>query len=148
MLSLSADLSHTTVDLQLINGEEANAGGGVLYGNELMKFAEAIASGNPDDLSASRQALLSVASPEVLVDAAAVAGNFQRMVRIADSTGIPLDERNMGLSASVRSELDLERFGSAQNSRATTWLDKVKGRLMKPLFKHFVQRMARDLPAD
>lgn len=56
MLSMSADLSHTTVDLQLINGEEASAGGGVLYGNEIMHFAEAIARRDDDALDTARQA--------------------------------------------------------------------------------------------
>ncbi len=148
MLSMSADLSHATVDLHLINGEEADAGGGVQYGNELMHFAEAIARRDTNAMTSTRQALFDCAGPDVLVDAAAVAGNFQRMVRIADCTGIPLDERNMGLSASVRSDLNLGRFGTAQHSRATTWLDRVKGRLMRPLFKRFIKRMARDLAPD
>jgi hypothetical protein len=147
MLSLSADFSDTTVDLSLINGETADAGGGILYGNELMKFSEALARRDDNALQTTRDDLLNVANPEVLVDAAAVAANFQRMVRIADSVGIPLDERNMGMTASVRSELNLGRFGSAQNSRATTWLDRIKGRVMRLLFKRFVERMARDIPA-
>ncbi len=147
MLSLSADLSNANVDLHLINGEPAADGGGIPFGNELMTFAESIATRDEDALNMSRQALLDVAGPEVMIDAAAVAANFQRMVRIADSTGVPLDERNMGLSADVRDELDLHRFGSAGNSRDTRWLDRIKGRVMRPLFKRFVQRMARDINA-
>ena len=42
---------------------------------------------------AARQALFDEAGNDVVVDAAAVAGNFQRMVRIADATGIPVDDR-------------------------------------------------------
>jgi hypothetical protein len=52
----------------------------------------------------------------VLVDAAGVAANFQRMVRIADSMGIPIDDTESDLGKSVRSELDLGRFASAQNT--------------------------------
>ena len=47
---------------------------------------------------------------EVTVDAAGVASNFERMVRIADSTGIPLDERLASMSKEVREELHLDRF--------------------------------------
>jgi hypothetical protein len=38
------------------------------------------------------------------------------MVRIADSMGIPIDDTESDLGKSVRSELDLERFASAQNT--------------------------------
>ena len=54
--------------------------------------------------------------PEALVDAAAVVGNFGRMTRIADSTGIPLDESMEAISGAIRSELDLARFGSSANT--------------------------------
>jgi hypothetical protein len=39
-----------------------------------------------------------------------VASNFERMVRIADATGIHLDERMESLSQEVRDALHLERF--------------------------------------
>ena len=45
-----------------------------------------------------------------MVDAAGVASNFERMVRIADSTGIPLGDGLETFSAEVRAELNLERF--------------------------------------
>jgi len=49
-------------------------------------------------------------SPEAMVDAAGVASNFERMVRIADATGIQLDKRMEVLSQEVREALHLERF--------------------------------------
>ena len=49
-------------------------------------------------------------SPAAMVDAAGVASNFERMVRIADATGIPLDARMEALSHEVRDTLHLERF--------------------------------------
>ena len=45
-----------------------------------------------------------------MVDAAGVASNFERMVRIADATGIQLDKRMEVLSQAVREALHLERF--------------------------------------
>ncbi len=56
------------------------------------------------------------AGNDVVVDAAAVAGNFQRMVRIADATGIPVDEPMQALSRGIQEDLDLRRFHSAQNT--------------------------------
>ena len=46
----------------------------------------------------------------------AVAANFQRMVRIADSMGIPIDEKNVEVGAGIRQDLGLSRFASAENT--------------------------------
>ena len=44
-----------------------------------------------------------------MVDAAGLASNFERMVRIADSMGIELGEDLEGLSGEARVTLGLER---------------------------------------
>jgi len=93
MLSLSADITESEIDLQMVNGDETGGASDIEYGNALMKFAESFARRDEAELSVTRDALLQKAGAEVLVDAAAVAANFQRMVRIADSMGIPVDER-------------------------------------------------------
>jgi hypothetical protein len=125
MLSLSAELSHTDIDLQIINGQENAGDGGVQYGRELMKFAEALARRDENSLAGARAELRAAAGNEVLVDAAAVAGNFQRMVRIADSTGIPVDTVMGALSNDIQDKLDLRRFGSADNTPQLTPLQKL-----------------------
>ena len=48
--------------------------------------------------------------------AAAVAGNFQQMVRIADSIGIPMDDDYASEVKPTVDELELRRFKSAENS--------------------------------
>ena len=117
MLSLSAEISESSVDLKLINGDASAAEGDIAHGRLLSQFAEHIARRSAESVLAGvREQLQQAAGPEVVVDAAAVAANFQRMVRIADSTGIPLDQRNAALSLKVREELDLGRFQSADNT--------------------------------
>jgi hypothetical protein len=67
--------------------------------------------GDDDEvLTHVRHAMIENLSPAALVDAAGVASNFERMVRIADATGIPLDARMQALSQEVRDALHLERF--------------------------------------
>lgn len=51
-----------------------------------------------------------------MVDAAGVIANFQRMVRIADGTGIPLDEPVAMLTTDIREELGLNHYGSADRT--------------------------------
>jgi hypothetical protein len=128
MLSLSADISQQDVDLQVING---TGDGGVAFGRELMKFAEAVASGDESALSSARSALLDAAGSAVLVDAAGVAANFQRMVRIADATGIPVDGMMAALSGSIQQDLDLRRFNSSQHTPERTRLQKLLGAGMR-----------------
>ena len=66
------------------------------------------------------------------MDTAAVIGNFQRMVRIADATGIPLDAPVGALSAEIRDELDLGSFASAANTPDPGTLQKAAGRALRP----------------
>lgn len=115
MLRVSALYNETEVDLQAVNGDAESAAVGVEFGPELMRFAESLAS-RDDDLERHRAVLLETAGPAVLVDAAGVAANFQRMVRIADAIGIPVDERFGEMGQRVRAELGIERFPSAGNS--------------------------------
>lgn len=116
MLRVSANKSNIDVDIQAVNGDPAAAGKDIRFGLELMQFAEAVASYDSVDLDNARAALLEVGGEVVLVDAAGVAANFQRMVRIADSMGIPIDDMQSELGKEVRETLGLENFASAQNS--------------------------------
>ena len=116
MLRVSSQTTKTEIDLEGVNGDEAGATRGIEFGAELMRFAEAVARRDSVALPAAREALLQRAGPAVLVDAAGVAANFQRMVRIADSIGIPVDNLDTDLSREVRAALRLERFHSAQNT--------------------------------
>ena len=120
MLRVSAMTTETEVDLQGVNGDAASAAMGIEYGAELMSFAESLAQRDEPGLARSRTALRQAAGDKVLVDAAGVAANFQRMVRIADSIGIPFDNMQSDFANSIQTELNLARFASAQHSLADT----------------------------
>jgi hypothetical protein len=138
MLSLSADTSNTDIDLAIVNGE-AGASSAIPYSAGLMRFAEAVAGRDPRQIAEARQALFDEAGNDVVVDAAAVAGNFQRMVRIADSTGIPVDDRMNALGGGIQKALDLRRFHSARNTPQASLLQRMvnvpKGVLMRRMVK-------------
>jgi len=93
-----------------LTDHEAATSSGVEHGNLLIAFAEAMVRDNEAALTHARHAVIEGISPEAMVDAAGVASNFERMVRIADATGIRLDERMAVVSQEVRDELRLERF--------------------------------------
>lgn len=141
MLSLSAELSEATVNLQMINGDERATEGDVAHAKVLMHFAESFARRDETALTQARTALLNEAGPDVLVDTAGVAANFQRMVRIADSIGIPLDDRNVALSAGVREELDLQRFASAKNTPQASLKVRLMSLIARPMAKRMIKKM-------
>ncbi len=116
MLRVSATTTETDIDLEGINGDAAAAAQGIPFGPELMRFAESVATRDAAALAEARQNLLEQAGPAVLVDAAGVAANFQRMVRIADSTGIPVDDMTSPLGTEIRDTLQLNRFAGAEHS--------------------------------
>ena len=100
------------INLSALIDHAAAASSGVEHGNLLITFAEAMVGDDDTTLTHARHAVIEGFSPEAMVDAAGVASNFERMVRIADSTGIPLDERMEVLSKPVRDKLHLERFAA------------------------------------
>lgn len=119
MLSLSANKTETAIDLHMVNGSAASDAQELPFASELASFAEAIAERDVAKIDRTRDELAAIGGEVVMVDAAAVAANFQRMVRIADSMGIPIDEKNVEVGAGIREELDLSRFASAQNTPGT-----------------------------
>jgi hypothetical protein len=60
------------------------------HGPELLRFASACAGDDDDELAASRGALVADTTEAFMVDAAAVAANFEMMTRLADGTGARL----------------------------------------------------------
>ena len=84
MLSWSSDHAGEDVDVAGLRtgdgvGDERNAA--------LWRFASACAERDDDELAAARAALVATTDEATMVDAAAVAANFEMMTRLADSTG-------------------------------------------------------------
>ncbi|MGI9331953.1 MAG: hypothetical protein ACR2RL_02240 [Gammaproteobacteria bacterium] len=107
MLRASGEIEGEAVDVGALIGEAESH---VPHGAVLLELAEAMVEGDESRLNEARQAVFEAQGPEAMVDAVGVAANFERMVRIADSTGIPLGDYMDRASSDVRRELDLERL--------------------------------------
>ena len=77
------------------------------HGAERAAFADDIVH-RADTLPRTRATVVEALGPAAMVDAAGVASNFERMVRIAGSTGIELGDRLERGSADARAELGLK----------------------------------------
>jgi hypothetical protein len=111
---LRASIEYSGADAQLSGISDGAKGGdaGIEHGERLTAFAEAAVQGDPAELATARDALRAAAGSEVVVDAAAVIGNFERMVRIADGTGIPLDRIVDAMTSHLGAELGLDDLES------------------------------------
>ena len=105
---------------------------GVACGEALVVFADALVGADAGRLERAGEVLLAELGPAGLVDAAAVASNFERMVRVADGTGIPLDAPVRMVSADLREALSLGAFRSAANTPAMTRGQRLLGRALRP----------------
>ena len=120
MLSLSMQTKGEAVDLWgLVQGADA-VDERVPHGKTLAHFAEAVISGSDKALAAARQAVIDAVGGDGFVDAACVVGNFERMVRVADATGIPLDADAVDATAELRQSLGLNAYGMAPRTLRAT----------------------------
>jgi hypothetical protein len=88
---------------------------GVLHASELLAFAEAVVAFDTPLISRTRDALLDAMGEDAMVDAAAVIAGFNGITRIADATGIPLEDTKAEQSASWRNTLGIDRFAATKS---------------------------------
>jgi len=113
MLRASSQAIETSVDMRAV--VDADADSGLPHGDELTAFAEALVRRSPD-LDAARDQLEAAVGAEALIEAAGTAANFQRMTRIADAIGIPLDRDGGERGAAFRTGLGISEFAGAANT--------------------------------
>jgi len=138
MLRASIEFSGSEASVDGI-AQGARAGdAGIEHGGRLLAFVDAVMGDDPTACKTAREALQGVGGPELVVDAAAVLGNFERMVRIADGTGIPLDGMAEVISSDLQSQLGLDRFASRRTAPKTGI-----ARRLSPFFRPLVHSLLR-----
>lgn len=78
----------------------------------LIEFGEAMLSDDQNRQTGARQNIYRALGPEGLVDAAAIVASFNAVVKIADATGIPLEDYKAAATQDLRAALGLERFNN------------------------------------
>jgi hypothetical protein len=142
MLRESSRLEGRKVDLQVItSGEKVE--GGVPAERELVAFAEAAIGHDTDATRHARNKLVVEIGEQGMVDAACIIANFQRMVRIADGTGIPLDKPVAMVTAGIREELGINSFGAAGNTPPVKGFARLLGRLLNKIIPLIFRGMAK-----
>jgi len=96
-----------------MTGNEASGGGGVANGDRLIRFATAVLGNDLAELAAARSELADVMGGAALTDTAAVAALFNAIDRVADSTGIPLEEVKAAATMDFRAAIGIDDFAAA-----------------------------------
>jgi hypothetical protein len=89
------------------------ADGGIEHGALLIRFADAVIGGSEAERAAVRKEVAETMGGAALSDTAAVAALFNAIDRVADSTGIPLEDWKAADSADFRAALGVDRFYAA-----------------------------------
>ncbi len=110
LLRASGEHAGENYDLSAVLGDSGHDTG-IPGADVLIRLAEAVVGHDADEIAAARQVVVDRMGFAALVDAAAVAANFNAIDRVADSIGIPLEEDKVLLSEGFREELGINEFG-------------------------------------
>ncbi len=109
LLRASSEHSGQAIDFNAILGE---TGGdvGIPHADLLVALAEAVHGDDEAALTAARANLVEAMGEAALVDSAAVVATFNAIDRIADATGIPLEDDKAESTAELRADLGIDAF--------------------------------------
>jgi hypothetical protein len=95
-------------DLTLLIGGRGD--GNIPHGDLLVAFADSVLGEDDARLAQVQSAIRTKMGDAAFVDAAAVAATFNAIDRIADATGIPIEDANAESTAELRASLGLNAF--------------------------------------
>jgi hypothetical protein len=88
----------------------AKGDGNIPHGALLVSYAEAVLGSDDQRLADVRVAISRQMGDAALVDAAAIVATFNAIDRVADATGIPIEDSKAAFTADVRAELGINAF--------------------------------------
>ena len=91
------------IDLSAVN--DGSRESGVAYGTELLTYTDAVMARETAGIAKARETIDRELGPDGVVDTAAVIAMFNVFDRVADATGIPIDE---GFSRDMRYAIGTE----------------------------------------
>jgi len=96
----------------------SDADTGIPGGKELLGFVDAVEAG-AETLARARAAVVEVVGHDGMLEAAATIAAFNGLIRVADGTGIQLDEGLKAVSAHDRAEQGINAYAGAASTPDT-----------------------------
>ena len=116
MLRESSKTKGEAYDLNLLTG--AKGDGNIPHGALLVAFAEAVLGSDDQRLAKVRTEVDTKLGHAALVDAAAIVATFNAIDRVADATGIPIEDGKAASTAVFRAELGINAFAEQRGEIA------------------------------
>ena len=114
LLRASGEKDGIDYDTAAVTAEQADSG--VPHSNWLRALTEAAIHGRFDDLTALRHNAAEAMGEQQMTDALTVAAAFNGITRVADATGIPLDENTAVTTTSLRASTGIDEFDYERKS--------------------------------
>jgi hypothetical protein len=109
LLRESSTAVGSSYDLTAIVGD-GRADGGVPHGVVLVAFVDAVLGGLDTGLAEVRDNVRSAVGDAGFVDACATIASFNAVVKLADGTGIPLEDWKDSRTRDIREALSIDAF--------------------------------------
>jgi alcohol dehydrogenase class IV len=103
-------------DLSLLTGTKGD--GNIPHGALLVVFAEAVLGNDDRRLQEVQAAIRDQMGDAAFVDAAAIVATFNAIDRVADATGIPIEDSKAASTADVRAALGINAFAEQRGEIA------------------------------
>jgi hypothetical protein len=91
---------------------QGDSNGGVAHGALLLELAEAVLNSDDAGKTAARQQLRQTLGDAALVDTCAIIASFNAVVKIADGTGIPLEDYKEKNTRDIRQQLSIDALSN------------------------------------
>ena len=114
LLRASGEQSGAEYDLNAVTSTTGDAG--VEHESLLRELTEAAIENRWDDLDDVRRRATQTMGEQETVDALTVAAAFNGITRVADATGIPLDEHTAATTVEMRNATGIDHFDYAEKS--------------------------------
>jgi hypothetical protein len=116
LLRESSKTKGENYDLMLLTGTGGD--GNIPHGALLVQFAEAVLGRDDERLAAIQSEIRAKLGDAALVDAAAIAATFNAIDRVADATGIPIEDNKAEVTADFRAALGINAFAEKRGEVA------------------------------
>lgn len=114
LLRASGERDNQSYDLSAVTDDHGDSG--VPHSDTIRALTEAAVGNRWDELEAARDAASAVMGEQAMVDVLTVAAGFNGITRVADATGIPLDDRARAATEEMRAAVGIDHFHYARKS--------------------------------
>ena len=114
LLRASGERDGNTYDLSAVTDDHGDSG--VPHSGVIRALTEAAVGNRWEELAGLRETASRTLGAQAMVDVLTVAAGFNGITRVADATGIPLDERARAATEDMRAAVGIDRFHYARKS--------------------------------